>query len=159
MRRIRVRLKLSCGIASAIGAVIVVTSLANPDPGCAEPISNTVVRPIAAPSEKPGKPPPRIHTVEIFVTSWCPICKDLEAFLRTYNIPHIRFDVEHSAKGIEIYQQLGGGGVPITRIDGKKIIRGFFEGQLKRELGIDTPQSKVVVSALNVEYPRDLVER
>jgi len=63
--------------------------------------------------------------VEIFVTSWCPYCKLLERFLVSSKIPYIRQDIEKSRSSKLKHEELGGGGVPLTLVDGKLKIRGF----------------------------------
>ena len=61
--------------------------------------------------------------VEIFVTSWCPYCRRLESFLKQSRIDYTRYDVEADAKGAQIFEELGGTGVPVARV-GKKVIYG-----------------------------------
>ena len=72
----------------------------------------------AASSEKPK--------VEIFVTAWCPYCKQLEAYLKAHRIDYTRHDIEKSAAARMMYEELGGGGLPTTRI-GSTVIQGFDE--------------------------------
>jgi glutaredoxin len=72
--------------------------------------------------------------VEIFVTSWCPYCQKLENFLKERRVQYIRYDIEHDSKGMQLHQQLGGGGVPVTRI-GSTVIRGFDTQALLQALG------------------------
>lgn len=62
--------------------------------------------------------------VEVFVTSWCPFCKKLEAYLKDKNIKYTRYDIEKNRAGFKKYQALGSGGIPITKI-GKTVINGF----------------------------------
>ena len=62
--------------------------------------------------------------VEIFVTSWCPYCRKLESFLKGKNIPYTRYDVEADAKGAEIFDKIGGTGVPVIRV-GDEVIHGY----------------------------------
>ncbi len=62
--------------------------------------------------------------VEIFVTSWCPYCRKLETFLKKNQIVYTRYDVETDAKGAEIFERLGGSGVPMSRV-GKEVIHGY----------------------------------
>ena len=62
--------------------------------------------------------------VEIFVTSWCPYCRKLEAFLERNQIEYTRYDVEADTKGAEIFEELGGSGVPVTRV-GNEVIHGY----------------------------------
>ena len=63
-------------------------------------------------------------SVEIFVTSWCPYCRKLESFLKANNVSYTRYDVEADAKGAEIFDKIGGTGVPVTRI-GNEVIHGY----------------------------------
>lgn len=72
--------------------------------------------------------------VEVFVTSWCPYCKKLEALLQSQNIPYTRYDIEADSKGERLYRSLGGGGVPIVRI-GSFVVRGFHPDLIMRTLG------------------------
>jgi len=72
----------------------------------------------AAPSDTAPK------KVEIFVTSWCGYCKKLEAFLKTNHIDYTRYDVERDEAGAEIFEKIGGEGVPVVRI-GKEVIHGY----------------------------------
>ena len=72
-------------------------------------------------------------TVEVFVTSWCPYCKSLEAFLQARNIPYVRYDIEADSQGESIYRRLGGGGIPIVRI-GSVVMRGFDPDSILRTL-------------------------
>lgn len=72
--------------------------------------------------------------VEIFVTSWCPHCKELENFLDSEKIAYKRYDIERDAKGKQIHDSLGGGGVPVVRIGGKQVIQGFSPQAIKDAL-------------------------
>ncbi len=72
--------------------------------------------------------------IEVLVTSWCPYCKKLEKFLKEQRISYVRYDVEHDAKGMQIHNQLGGGGVPVTRI-GSTVLRGFNPDAILQALG------------------------
>ena len=62
--------------------------------------------------------------VEIFVTSWCPHCRALEAFLKEKKVSFNRYDIEKSPYGKRRHQELGGGGVPVMTI-GKEVLKGF----------------------------------
>jgi glutaredoxin len=78
---------------------------------------------------------PQAQKVDIFVTSWCPYCKELERFLNQNKIQYTRYDIEQDSRGRRIHEQLGGGGVPVIRI-GHKIIRGFDRDSVGRALGL-----------------------
>ena len=64
-------------------------------------------------------------TLEVFVTSWCPYCQALEEYLTSRKIKYRRYDIEKNAEGKKIHKSLGGGGIPVSRINGTKVIRGF----------------------------------
>ncbi len=62
--------------------------------------------------------------VEVFVTSWCGICKGLERYLGQKGVRYTRYDIEKNGAAYKTYQQLGGRGVPLVKI-GSAVIRGF----------------------------------
>ena len=62
--------------------------------------------------------------VEVFVTDWCTYCQALEGDLKSRRIPYKRYNIERDAKGKKLYRELGGAGVPITRV-GTTIVRGY----------------------------------
>lgn len=72
----------------------------------------------AAPAVTPSK------KVEIFVTGWCGYCKKLEGFLKDHRIDYTRYDVEKNKIGAEIFDKIGGQGVPVVRI-GDEVIHGY----------------------------------
>ena len=71
--------------------------------------------------------------VEVLVANWCPYCQKLEKFLKEKKIPYTRYDLERSKKGRQMYNQLGRGGIPITKI-GSYIIRGYQPREILRAL-------------------------
>ena len=81
----------------------------------------------AAGSEKDaaaGKAAP-VPQVELYVTSWCPYCKQAENFFRTQGIPFTAYDIEKDSSAAQRKEQLDGSkGVPLAIINGQ-IIRGF----------------------------------
>lgn len=60
----------------------------------------------------------------VLVTESCPFCRSLEKLLKSKNIQYTRYDIEKSKEGERMYNELGGGGVPITKI-GTQIIKGY----------------------------------
>ena len=70
---------------------------------------------------------------EIFVTSWCPYCRQLEAFLKKNQISYTRYDVEKNEKGYRLFRELGGDGVPMTRI-GDEVIHGYDPERISASL-------------------------
>lgn len=85
--------------------------------------------------------------VTILVTSWCPYCSRLEAFLIKEKIRYEKLDVEQSAKGKKLYTQLGRGGVPIVLI-GSTVIRGYDTQAILQELGRGKAQKGVSAGPL-----------
>ena len=88
-----------------------------------------------APKSDYIRPPrPTSKRVEVFVTDWCPHCRDLEAYLQKERIRFRKYDIEKSAKGKRILKEIGGdGGVPVTRI-GDQVIRGFKPEEIEAAL-------------------------
>jgi glutaredoxin len=74
-----------------------------------------------------------VGKVEVFVTSWCSYCSKLEAFLKKNKIDYTRYDIESDAKGAEIFKEIGGAGVPVTRVD-DQIIHGYDPDQIVQAL-------------------------
>ena len=62
--------------------------------------------------------------VEVIVSNDCPNCVALEMFLQAKGIEYTRLDVDNDPKARKMYYQLGGGGVPLSKIRGR-IVRGF----------------------------------
>jgi glutaredoxin-like YruB-family protein len=81
----------------------------------------------------PYKSPPK---VEIYVTSWCPYCRALEKFLKAQNVNYTKYDIEKDSQGMKQHARLGGGGVPVTVINSKQVIRGFEPSELYRALDL-----------------------
>ncbi len=72
-------------------------------------------------------------SVDIYVTSWCPYCQKLESWLNSQGIPYSRHDIEADPQARSTYDQMGGEGIPITRV-GAKIIRGLNTSAIQAEL-------------------------
>ena len=75
--------------------------------------------------------------VEVFLTDWCPYCQKLEAFLNANQIPYERKNIEQEASFRSEHAELGGGGIPVTRIGGSQVVRGFRPVEIARALGIE----------------------
>lgn len=73
------------------------------------------------------------NRVELFVTSWCPYCRQLESFLIKNNVDYTRYDIEEDFWAKAEHQRMGGGGVPVTRV-GKTVLRGFSVPELSEVL-------------------------
>jgi glutaredoxin len=76
--------------------------------------------------------------VELFLTDWCPYCRKLEAFLKANGVPYERKNIEKDASFKAEYAKLGGGGIPITRIGGKEVVRGFSPERIGQALGLES---------------------
>jgi glutaredoxin len=72
--------------------------------------------------------------VEIFVTSWCPHCRKLETFLKSEKIKYTSYDIEKSEEGKQLYEYLGGKGVPLTKV-GSQDISGYNPTDILSALG------------------------
>jgi glutaredoxin len=74
--------------------------------------------------------------VEVFVTDWCPYCQRLEAFLKENKVAYQRKNIEQNAQFRAEHDELGGGGIPVTRINGRQVIRGFQPEAIGKALGL-----------------------
>ena len=74
--------------------------------------------------------------VILYSTSWCPWCEKVREFLKKNKIKFNEKDVEknkrHTEEAVKKSKQTG---IPVTDVDGK-IIVGFNEGKLRKELRI-----------------------
>ena len=74
--------------------------------------------------------------VELYVTSWCPYCKQAKQYFRSRDIPFTAYDIEKDGRAARRMAELDTrGGVPFAVINGQKI-RGFspeaYEKALER---------------------------
>ena len=60
--------------------------------------------------------------------AWCGICTEARGFLRGGGVVFEEYDVERTERGRALYQELGGGGVPILLVDGV-LLRGLDRRQ------------------------------
>jgi glutaredoxin len=78
-------------------------------------------------------------TVEIYVTSWCPYCKDAIKFLKDNRIPYVAYDIEKDSKAAKRRDSLSPRqGVPFAIINGKKIY-GYSAQVYSEALGLKQP--------------------
>lgn len=74
--------------------------------------------------------------VKVYSTKACPWCQRLKEFLKEHNIKFEDIDVGADQKAaMEMIKKSGQMGVPQTEVNGK-IIVGFDEEALRKELGI-----------------------
>jgi glutaredoxin len=65
--------------------------------------------------------------VEVFMTSWCGYCKKMVRFLNEKGIPYTAYDIETDKAAARTYRELGGNGVPVTRV-GSHVVHGYNPG-------------------------------
>ena len=63
-------------------------------------------------------------SVKLLIASWCVRCKDMEDLLKEQNVSYQRLDVENDPSAKDLYDKVGGGGVPIL-IVGNKLLKGY----------------------------------
>lgn len=113
------------------------------------PVSSAVREP-APPvdvSSRPSAPPPATPPVaaaapdysgaqvELYVTSWCPYCKDAIAFLNAQGVRFAVYDIEKDSAAARRKEQLDGRkGVPFAVINGQGV-HGYSEQGYLRALG------------------------
>lgn len=78
----------------------------------------------------PGNPD---GNVIVYSTSWCPACAQLRNCLQQAKVPYEERDIEGSRQAEAQYQQLGGGGIPITLV-GQRVVYGVNPGELRSAL-------------------------
>lgn len=62
------------------------------------------------------------NQVELYVTSWCPYCKQAEQFFQSKGISYRLYDIEQDAQAAARKKQLDGkGGVPFAMVNGTAI--------------------------------------
>lgn len=108
------------------------------------PQAATAVRPAAdnrPPSTVSAAPAPSKEALEklhitLYSTSWCGYCKKAKSWFTRMGYPFVEKDVERDpAAGAEYQQKSGGyGGVPLIDLNGK-VVRGFDQRTLEREIG------------------------
>ncbi len=86
----------------------------------------------AKPARKQAKVKERFSgTIEMYVTEWCPVCKDAEKYLKQMNYPYNKYDVEKDKSAKERAAEYPGRGVPLI-IVGKRNFRGFSPEALEQ---------------------------
>lgn len=81
--------------------------------------------PASEESTPANKPDAAVPQVELYVTSWCPYCKQAEDFFRAQGIPYTAYDIEKDSSAARRKEQLDSSrGVPLAIINGQ-MIRGY----------------------------------
>lgn len=73
--------------------------------------------------------PALTQKVEFYVTSWCKYCRKLEDYFISNNVDYIKYDIEKDSRARKRYKELGGSGVPFTKV-GDKVISGYKPEQV-----------------------------
>ena len=71
--------------------------------------------------------------IQVFVTDYCPYCRNLEAYLNERKIPYTRYNIESDPKAQIAFREIGGKGVPITQI-GETVIPGFDQEAIENAI-------------------------
>lgn len=66
-------------------------------------------------------------------TRWCPYCYQARRYLTDNNISYCEYDIEGSAKGEKLFNDVNGQVIPVLLID-KYTMRGFDEARLENLL-------------------------
>ena len=72
-------------------------------------------------------------TIEVYMTSWCPVCKDAESYLKKMKYPYVAYDIEKDKSAEQRANGYPGNGVPLIII-GKNSMRGFFFKALEERM-------------------------
>lgn len=71
--------------------------------------------------------------VEVYMTTWCPACKQLEQYLKQQKIRYRRYDIDSDTSALQRYKKFRSGGVPVVKI-GETVLVGFNPGQIQQAL-------------------------
>lgn len=66
---------------------------------------------------------------------WCTYCYQAKKYFQHNNINYCEYDMENTTIGRQLYEENGGGAVPILLI-GKYRLQGFSEQQIKQALAL-----------------------
>lgn len=94
-----------------------------------EPESAPVVAEAAAPTAAPSPAAPSegAEGVVVYVTEWCPYCRQAREYLDAEGVPYTAVDIEESEAAYAAYQEAGGtGGIPLVVI-GETTMEGWSQ--------------------------------
>ncbi|HEY7773113.1 MAG TPA: glutaredoxin domain-containing protein, partial [Marinagarivorans sp.] len=74
---------------------------------------------------------PVAKTVEMYATKWCGYCKKARRYMAQKGIAYIEYDIEADAAANARHKALGGRGVPLILVDGRRL-NGFSESGFER---------------------------
>lgn len=62
--------------------------------------------------------------VKFYMTTWCPYCRKMEAYLESAGIPYDKLDIEDNFRAKREYKALGSEGIPVLVIN-ETVINGY----------------------------------
>jgi glutaredoxin len=68
--------------------------------------------------------------IELYVTNWCPVCKDAERYIVSKGYPYTKYDVEKDSEAKKSMERYPGRGVPLVVV-GNESFRGFSDDTLE----------------------------
>jgi glutaredoxin len=81
--------------------------------------------------ERPSVRPRFSGTIEMYVTEWCPVCREAEKYIAGKNYSYVKYDIDKDKSARQRFTGLGGRGVPLIMIGSKKM-SGFSAQQLEK---------------------------
>ena len=69
--------------------------------------------------------------VEMYATTWCGYCKKARRYMAKHGIAYTEYDIEADPAANARHKALGGRGVPLILVDGRKM-NGFSEAGFER---------------------------
>jgi glutaredoxin len=128
-------------LANSWPAVLALAALLLPAPGHANGLSPAEGDAGAPPKETrltilPIGTQPRVKaghagTVELFIMERCSLCTRMINFLNAKGIPYIKHDIEKDRKAAQVFRELGGRRVPLTRL-GTDVVTGYAPDDILR---------------------------
>jgi len=64
---------------------------------------------------------------------WCTYCYQAKRYFQKNRIDYCEYDMENHPTGIELYENTGGGAIPVMMI-GEHVLKGFSEQQIEAAL-------------------------
>lgn len=74
---------------------------------------------------------PKAKQVELYATAWCGYCRKARQYFAREGIAYTEYDIEKDASANARHKALGGRGVPLILVDGRKM-SGFSEAGFAR---------------------------
>jgi glutaredoxin-like YruB-family protein len=72
-------------------------------------------------------------TVDIYITDWCPYCKQAQSYMKSKGISYVAYDIEKDSAANKRHKELGGKGVPLI-IMGSNKMSGFSADSMEKYL-------------------------